>query len=62
MFKKLLFIGNCGSSIVEIQVGKSSSQQKTNYVSLLPAVILLNLNEVKDNLHHNSVFMFNKSK
>ncbi|CAL1290202.1 unnamed protein product [Larinioides sclopetarius] len=54
-------IGNHGSSTVEIQVGRSSFQSKTDYVSFLPAVTLLSLADLKESVDRNAVYMFNKS-
>lgn len=53
-------IGNHGSCMIEIQVGRSSFQSRTNYVSFLPTVTMLSLADLKEGVDHNAVYMFNR--
>ncbi|GFR07008.1 DNA repair protein [Trichonephila clavata] len=53
-------IGNHGSSMIEIQVGRSSFQSRTNYVSFLPTVTMQSLANFKKGVDHNAVYMFHR--
>ncbi|GFT34693.1 putative short transient receptor potential channel 2-like protein [Nephila pilipes] len=60
-FIDFIDIGNHGSCMVEIQVGRSSFQNRTSYVSFLPAVTMLSLADLKEGVDYDAVYMFNRS-
>ncbi|PRD23485.1 UNVERIFIED_CONTAM: DNA repair protein [Trichonephila clavipes] len=53
-------IGNHGSCMIEIQVGRSSFHSGPKYVSFLPTVTMLSLADLKEGVDPNAVYMFNK--